>query len=147
MLHELAILGSMFTLCLLCYSWWFFHGLEDEVTDCSFRSSVDGALQTMALLKVGVTWLWRLLHQFGVYHTTHTLLLSDNICSTNIARGPVKHELTKHIGANAAFVRAGLQDQVYCSFVCAFRVSPLADFFMKARLEHNTTSISPNQCC
>jgi hypothetical protein len=36
--------------------------------------------------------------------TTPTSLLSDSTSPISIARDPVKHELTKHIGVDAFFV-------------------------------------------
>ena len=56
----------------------------------------------MALLTAEVTWLRWLLQDFGVSVTTPTLLLSDSTCAISIARDPVKHELTKHIGVDAS---------------------------------------------
>jgi hypothetical protein len=41
-----------------------------------------------------------------------TLLLSDSTSAINIARDPVKHELTKHIGVDAYYTRAQVQDDV-----------------------------------
>jgi hypothetical protein len=64
--------------------------------------------------------------------------LSDSIGAISIARDLVKHELTKHIGVDASFVRASVRDQVI-----AFQYVPselqLADFFMKAqtRAQHS----------
>ena len=42
--------------------------------------------------------------------TTSTPLLSDSTGTISIARGLVKHELTKHIGVDAHFVCAAVQD-------------------------------------
>ena len=66
----------------------------------------------MALLTAEVTWLRWLLEDFGVPVTTPTTLLSDSTCAISIACDPVKHELTKHIGVDASFVRAAVHDQV-----------------------------------
>jgi hypothetical protein len=66
----------------------------------------------MALLTAEVTWLRWLLANFGVSVTTPTTLLSDNTGAISITRDPVKHELTKHIGVDAFYVRATVQDQV-----------------------------------
>ena len=33
-----------------------------------------------------------------------------HVRAISIARDPVKHELTKHIGVDASFVRAGVED-------------------------------------
>ena len=66
----------------------------------------------MALLTAEVTWLRWLLEDFGVSGTTPTTLLSDSTGAISIARDPVKHELTKHIGVDASYVRAAVQDHV-----------------------------------
>ena len=66
----------------------------------------------MALLTTEVTWLRWLLEDFGVFVTTPTTLLSDSTGAISIARDPVKHELTRHIGVDAFFVRAAVQDHV-----------------------------------
>jgi hypothetical protein len=77
------------------------------------RSSAEAELRTMASLTAKVTWLRWLLEDFGVPVTTPSSLLSDSIGFISIALDLVKHELTKHIGVDASFVRT----------VCAFRVT------------------------
>uniref|UniRef100_A0ACD5YKJ2 Uncharacterized protein n=1 Tax=Avena sativa TaxID=4498 RepID=A0ACD5YKJ2_AVESA len=62
----------------------------------------------MALLTAEVTWLRWLLVDFGVSITTPSLVLSDS----SVARDPVKHELTKHIGVDVFYTRAHVQAQV-----------------------------------
>jgi hypothetical protein len=78
----------------------------------------------MASLTAEVTWLRWLLENFGVPVTTPTSLLLDSTGAISIARDPVKHELSKHIGADA-------------SFVLTFQYVPfellLADFFTKTQ--------------
>src|SRR3954469_3501928 len=69
------------------------------------RSSAEDELRAMALLTAEVTWLRWLLADFGVSVKTPTTLLSDSTGAISIARDPVKHELTKHIGVDASFVR------------------------------------------
>jgi hypothetical protein len=59
-----------------------------------------------------VTWLRWLLANFGVSISTPTTLLSDSTGAISIARDPVKHDLTKHIGVDAFYVHAIVQDQV-----------------------------------
>jgi hypothetical protein len=82
-----------------------------------------------------VTLLRWLLEDFGVSVTTPTPtpLLSDSTCAISIAHDLVKHELTKHIGVDASFIHAGVQDQVV-----ALQIVPsglqLADFFTKAQI-------------
>uniref|UniRef100_A0ACD5YS45 Uncharacterized protein n=1 Tax=Avena sativa TaxID=4498 RepID=A0ACD5YS45_AVESA len=70
------------------------------------RSSVEAELRDMALLTAEVTWLWWLLADFEVSITTPTLVLSDSTGVISVARDPVKHELTKHIGVDAFYTRA-----------------------------------------
>jgi hypothetical protein len=50
-----------------------------------------------------VTWLRWLLEDFGVSVSMSTHLLSDSTWAISIARDPVKHELTKHVGVDAHF--------------------------------------------
>jgi hypothetical protein len=54
----------------------------------------------MALMTAEVTWL---LKDFGVSICMSTPLLSDSTSAISIARDPVKHELTKHIGVDAHY--------------------------------------------
>ena len=86
----------------------------------------------MALLTAEVTWLRWLLADFGVSMTTPTTLLSDSTGAISIARDPVKHELTKHIGVDASFVRVSVQDQIIVLQYVPSELQ-LADFFTKAQ--------------
>ena len=86
----------------------------------------------MALLTVEVTWLRWLLEDFGVTVTTRTTLLSDIAGAISIARDPVKHELTKHIGVDAFYVRVGVQGQVIALQYVPSELQ-LADFLTKAQ--------------
>ena len=92
----------------------------------------------MAILTAEVTWLRWLLADFGVSVTTPTTLLSDSTGDISIARDPVKHELTKHIGVDASFVRASVQDQIIALQFVSSELQ-LADFFAKAqtRAQHS----------
>lgn len=42
-----------------------------------------------------------------------TPLLSHNTCAISIARDPIKHELTKHIGVMPITHRAQVQDDMF----------------------------------
>jgi hypothetical protein len=66
----------------------------------------------MTLVTVEVTWLRWLLEDFGVSVSMPTPLLSDSTWAIRIARDPVKHELTKHIGVDAHFTQSQVQDGV-----------------------------------
>ena len=98
----------------------------------------------MALLTAEVTWLRWLLEDFGVPVTTPTTLLSYSLGAINIARDPMKHELTKHIGVDAYYVRAAVQDHVIALQYVPSELQ-LADFFTKAQTRaHNIDFTSPN---
>jgi hypothetical protein len=60
----------------------------------------------MTLVTADVTWLQWLLEDFGVSVFISTPLFSDSTGVISIARDPVKHELTKHIGVDAHFTRS-----------------------------------------
>ena len=72
------------------------------------------------------------MEDFGVSVTTPTTLLSDSTGAISIARDPVKHELTKHIGVDASYVRAAVQDHVVALQYVPSELQ-LADFFTKAQ--------------
>jgi len=101
------------------------------------RSSAEAELRAIALATAEVTWLRWLLEDFGVSVSMPTPLLSDSTSAINIARDPVKHELTKHIGVDAYYTWAQVQDDVI-----ALRYVPselqVADFFTKSqtRVQH-----------
>jgi hypothetical protein len=92
----------------------------------------------MVLLTAEVAWLRWLLADFGVSVTTPTPVLSDSTGAISIARDPVKHELTKHIGVNAFYIRAQVQAQVIALQYVPSELQ-LADFFTKAqtRAQHD----------
>jgi hypothetical protein len=60
------------------------------------------------------------------------LFLSDSTRAISITHDPVKHELTKHVGVDAHFMRSHVQDGVV-----VFQYVPselqLTDFFTKAQ--------------
>jgi hypothetical protein len=86
----------------------------------------------MSLVTADVTWLRWLLEDFGVYVFMSTPLLSDSTGTISITRGPVKHELTKHIGADAYFMRSHVRDSVVALQYVPSKLQ-LVDFFTKAR--------------
>jgi hypothetical protein len=95
-----------------------------------FRSSVEAELRAMALLTTKMTWLRWLLADFWVSVTTPTTLLSTS--AIGITRDPVKYELTKHIGVDAFYTRASVQDQVIALHYALLELQ-LANFFIKAQ--------------
>jgi hypothetical protein len=67
------------------------------------RSTAEAELRAMALVTAEVTWLRWLLEDFGVSVSILIPLLSDSTGVISIARNPVKHELTKHVGVDTYF--------------------------------------------
>jgi hypothetical protein len=96
------------------------------------RSSAEAELRAMATVTAEVTWLRWLLEDFGVSATAPTPLSSDSTGAISIARDPVKHELTKHIGIDASYMRSQVHDQVVSLHHVPSEVQ-LADFFTKAQ--------------
>jgi len=86
----------------------------------------------MALVTAEVTWLRWLLADFGVSVSIPTPLLTDSTGAISIARDPVKHELTKHIGVDAYYTRAQVQDGVVTLRYVPSELQ-LADFLTKAQ--------------
>ncbi|WVZ72432.1 hypothetical protein U9M48_020896 [Paspalum notatum var. saurae] len=95
------------------------------------RSSTEAELRPMALVTAEVTWLRWLLADFGVSVSIPTHLLTDKTGAISIARDPVKHELTKHIGVDAYYTRAQVQN--VCLIHHEFSELQLADFLTKAQ--------------
>jgi hypothetical protein len=67
-----------------------------------------------------------------------TPISSDSTGALSIARDPVKHELTKHIGVDASYMRSQVHDQIVVLH-CVPSEFQLADFFTKAqtRAQHS----------
>jgi len=92
----------------------------------------------MAAVIAEISWLQWLLEDFGVMASPPTPLSSDSTGAISIARDSVKHELTKHIGVHASYMRSQVHDQIV-----ALQYVPsefqLADFFIKAltRAQHS----------
>ena len=53
-----------------------------------------------------------MLEDFGVFVSRPTTPLLDSTSAIYIARNPVKHELTKHIGVDVSFVCSSVQDHL-----------------------------------
>jgi hypothetical protein len=60
----------------------------------------------MTLVTTKVTWFRWLLKHFGVSVSIPTPLLSYSTSVISIARDPINHELTKHIGINVYYTQA-----------------------------------------
>jgi hypothetical protein len=102
------------------------------------RSSTEAELRAIASATAEVKWLRWLLEDFGVSAAaTPTLLSSDSTGAISIARDPVRHELSKHIGVDAFFSRAAVQDEVIALQYVPSELQ-LVDFFTKpqSRAQH-----------
>jgi hypothetical protein len=95
-------------------------------------SSAEAELRDMTLVTAEVTWLRWLLEDFSVSVSMSTHFLSDSTGDISIARDPVKHELTKHVGVDAHFTRLHVYDGVVTLQYVPSELQ-LADFFMKAQ--------------
>ena len=60
----------------------------------------------MATVTAEVTWLRWLLEDFVVLAYAPTPLSSDSTGVISISHDPAKHELTKHIGIDASYMRS-----------------------------------------
>ncbi|WVZ97949.1 hypothetical protein U9M48_043445 [Paspalum notatum var. saurae] len=96
------------------------------------RSSTEAELRAMALVTAEVTWLRWLLADFGVSVSIPTPLLTESTGAISIARDLVKHELAKHIGVDAYYTRAQVQDGVVTLRYVPSELQ-LADFLTKAQ--------------
>jgi hypothetical protein len=76
------------------------------------RSSAEVELRAMATVTAEVTWLRWLLEDFSMTTSTPTPLSSNSTGAINIAHNPIKHELTKHIGVDASYMRSEVHDEV-----------------------------------
>jgi hypothetical protein len=62
----------------------------------------------------------------------HPLLSTDSTSAISIAQDPIKHELTKHIGVDASYMRSQVHDQVVSLDHVPLEVQ-LANFFTNAQ--------------
>jgi hypothetical protein len=76
------------------------------------RLSTEAKLLAMAVVTTKVTWLRWLLADFGAFFSMLTPLLINSIDAINIARDPVKHELTKYIAIDAYYTHIHVQIDV-----------------------------------
>jgi len=97
------------------------------------RSSTEAELRALATTTSEIIWLRWLLADFGVSCDAPTPLLCDNTGAIQIAKDPVKHELTKHIGVDASFTRSHChQNTIALQYVPS--ELQVVDFFTKSQI-------------
>lgn len=78
-----------------------------------------------------ITWLVRLLQEFGVDNLQPVKLLCDNPSSIHIGKNPVMHERTKHIELDCHFTRENVMEGLLeLSYIPT--QEQIADLFTKA---------------
>jgi len=73
-------------------------------------SSVEAEYRNLRRLVAELSWLIRLLHEFGLTTITPISIKCDNMVSVYIAKNPVFHKRMKHIEINCHFVRQKLME-------------------------------------
>lgn len=77
-----------------------------------------------------ITWVTRVLSDFGLSDLTPVPLFCDNRVAIHIAKNPIFHKRTKHIELDCHFVRTKLCDGLI-SLLHTSSSSQLADMFTK----------------
>jgi hypothetical protein len=95
-------------------------------------SSAEAELRALATTTAEIVWLKWLLNDLGVSCDASTPLFCDNTSAIQIANNPVKHELTKHIGVDASFIRFHCQQSTIALKYISSELQ-LADFLTKAQ--------------
>jgi hypothetical protein len=95
------------------------------------RLSAEAKLRALATTTTEIIWLLWLLVDFGVTCVDPTLLHCDDTSDIQIANNPIKHELSKHIGVDALFIRSHCQQSTIDLQYTTSELQ-LADFFTKA---------------
>ena len=96
------------------------------------RSSAEAELRALATTTSEIVWLQWLLADLGVSCDAPTSLLCDSTAAIQIANDPVKHNLTKHIGVDASFMRSHCQQSTIDLQYVPSELQ-VADFFTKAQ--------------
>ena len=93
-------------------------------------------LRALATTTAEIIWLRWLLADLGVSCDNSTPLLCDNMSAIQIANNPIKHELTKHIGVDASFIRSHCQQSTVDLKYVPSELQ-VADFFTKPQTKEH----------
>lgn len=69
------------------------------------RSSTETEYRALAMAATDITWLRRLLTNFGIPQITLTPLYCDNLSAIALANNPIFHARTKHIEVDYHYIR------------------------------------------
>jgi len=100
------------------------------------RSSTEAELRALATTIAEIIWLRWLLANLGASSDNSTPLLCDNMSAILIANNPIKHELTKHIGVDASFIRSHCQQSTVDLKYVPSELQ-VADFFTKPQTKEH----------
>lgn len=95
------------------------------------RSSAEAEYRAMADTVSEMLWLRELLPSLGITCDAPITLHSDSLSAINLAKNPVGHKRTKHVGLDCHFIR----DEILRTRIATKHVSTttrLADIFTKA---------------
>lgn len=93
-------------------------------------SSAEAEYRSMSKATAEITWVCRLLSDFGVIFSSPVSLFCDNQVAIHIAKNPVFHERTKHIELDCHFVRTKLHEGLL-QLLHTSSANYLADMFTK----------------
>lgn len=90
-------------------------------------SSAEVEYRSMSKTTAEITWVCRLLSDFGITSCSPVRLFFDNQTTIHIAKNPVFHERIKHIGLECHFIRTKLNE----GLLHTSSMIQLADMFTK----------------
>ena len=93
--------------------------------------SAKAEYQSMAIATSELVWLKSLLGSLGVFHDIPMHLYCDSQATLHIAKNPIFHKCTKHIGIDCHFVREKLESGDLTVSYLTTKEQP-ADIFTKA---------------
>ena len=93
-------------------------------------STLEAEYIALSLAAQEITWLRKLLSEFGVKFDGPTMLMEDNQGATAIAKNPVNHARTKHIDIRYHYIRQCILEEIVKVHYCSTE-NMYADMFTK----------------